>query len=680
MDGSQSNLSIEAVKGVGPAMAQNLASAGIRTVSDLIEYFPRKYEDYSNLTPIKALKPGPVSFSAKINQVNGRYIRRGMHITEAIASDESGSVRLIWFNQPYRTKQFKAEMRYFVSGKFTFARQRLAVMNPSVELASDFPINTARIVPVYPQTKGLKSTQIRKLIKNIAQQITAAPEFLPKWLVADNALIPRGQAVFEMHFPSSMSRLEQARKRLGFDELFELNLASLLNKQELHRLKSPVIAFEQSVAVQAASHLPFQLTPGQKKVTWDIYQDLAKPHPMNRLLEGDVGSGKTVVAAMAAVMAIHHGYQVAYLAPTELLARQHAETIQQILDPLGFGASISLLVGSQTAHQKSLLKEHLTAEHVKIVVGTHALLQDDVSIPKLGLVIIDEQHRFGVSQRQKLQRQLGYMPHMLSMTATPIPRTLALTLYGELEVSILKHKPANRLAVKTKLIQPSDQPAMWQQVEGQINKGRQVFVVCPHIQESDVVPAKAVETVYSELRQRFKNYRVGLLHGKLPAPEKNAAMEAFVQHKVDILVSTTVVEVGVDVPNATVMVIESADRFGLAQLHQLRGRVGRSNHQGFCYLLLPDNNPPSDRLRALEQSQDGFALAELDLQRRGPGAIYGTYQHGALDLRVTRLDDVELINQARQAAKAFMDKAENLLDYKQLYERVKAVQAVTNLN
>lgn len=672
---------LERVKGVGPALAAKLASVGIHVVGDLLDYFPRRYDDYSQVQAIKHIKPGTVTIRATIKDIKGRYVRRGMHITEAVASDDTGSVRLVWFNQPYRENQTKRGTEYFVAGQFELSRQRLAIMNPSIELAQDFPVNTARIVPVYREAKGLKSTQIRKLLREVAPLVQSLPETLPAWLVDSLHLPSYNDAVMNMHFPDSPAALERAKKRLGFEEVFMLSLAALLNKYDLLKDTALEIPFNEQLAKTFVGHLPFTLTDAQRKAVWQIYQDMRQTQPMNRLIEGDVGSGKTVVATMAALMAMEQNFQVALMAPTELLARQHAETIYQLLEPLGFAEQVGLLVGGLKPAQKKLAHERIGDGTIRMIIGTHALIQEKVDMHRLGLVVIDEQHRFGVEQRKKLQAKAGHMPHVLNMTATPIPRSLALTLYGELDITIIDAKPADRKPIITEICSPHSRQQLYQKIEAELAHGRQMFVVCPLITESDSLQARSAEKVYEDFKTRsFKHRRIGLLHGKMKAEDKSAVMGQFAAHELDILVSTTVIEVGVNVPNATIMLIENAERFGLAQIHQLRGRVGRSHHQGYCYLMLADAKQPSQRLRALESTNDGFRLAELDLEIRGPGAIYGTFQHGALDLRVAKLTDTKLIAAARVAAQKFIDHGENLLEYNQLATRVQQLRAVTNLN
>lgn len=675
------NSPLTALKGVGEAQAGKFAVLGIRTIGDLLHNYPRRYEDYSQMTPVSKLMPGTVTIEAEIKQAVGRYVRRGMHITEAVASDDSGSVRLVWFNQPYRVAALKASQKYYISGQYELRRQRFTILNPSVEMTSDFPVNTARILAVYKETKGLTSRQIRLALREAVELLESMPETLPSWIIKDQKLVSRAEALKAIHLPETIKQLDEARRRLGFEEVFELTLASLLNKQENQSEHSVKIRFQEELAREFVKHLPFKLTDAQRKTVWQIYQDLQKDQPMNRMVEGDVGSGKTAVAAMAALMVLAEGMQVALMAPTELLARQHAETIHSLLDPLGRSDKVLLLVGSQTAAQKAKARQAISEGKAEFIIGTQALIQESVDMQKLALIIVDEQHRFGVDQRKTLMTKAGHMPHVLSLTATPIPRTLALTLFGELDISILDEKPRGRLPVITQIVSSNSKSRIYKKVDHLIETGKQVFVVCPLITDSDMLEANSVEKIYKQLSEKdFKHRRVGILHGKLKADAKQAVMQKFVDHKLDILVSTTVIEVGVDVPNASVMLIESPERFGLAQLHQLRGRVGRDDSQGYCYLLMADSKPPSPRIRALERLNDGFKLAELDLELRGPGAIYGTLQHGALDLRIAKLTDSKLIASARQSAQNFIAKNEELVNYSELASRVNRLRTVTNLN
>ena len=674
------NSPITALKGVGEELAKKLAILRIHTIGDLIENFPRRYEDYSNIVPVGQLKPGMVTIEANITQIKGRYVRRGLHITEAIASDESGSVRLVWFNQPYRAGAIKPGQPYFIAGEYGLRRGRFSILNPACELASDFPVNTARIIPIYRETKGLKSHYIRRLIREALNNFNELPEHLPDWLVQEQDLIPHTSAVSEMHFPSSSEDLELAKKCLGFEEVFELSLAALLNKYELAHEHALLIPFREKLAKDFVGQLPFKLTDAQRKVVWTIYKDMEQSYPMNRLVEGDVGSGKTVIAAMAAIMAMEQGFQVAFMAPTEILARQHADTLYKLLENINYGDHVGLLIGGLSAKQKEQVRERIASGEIRLIVGTHALITEKVDMQKLGLIIIDEQHRFGVDQRKKLQAKAGHMPHVLHMTATPIPRSLALTLYGELDISILDEMPPGRHPIETKIVSPNSRKQLYEKMDQELETGRQMFVVCPLITDSDTSAGNSVEEVYEKLQKAFKNRKVGMLHGQMKSKEKDEQMQKFIAKEYDILVSTTVIEVGVDVPNASIMLIEGAERFGLAQIHQLRGRVGRGAHQSYCYLMLSDSKAPSPRMQALESTTDGFKLAELDLQMRGPGAIYGLSQHGALDLRVASLADTKLIYSARTAAQEFIDKKEKLGKYPELNKKVTTLRAITNLN
>ncbi len=656
-----------------------LKRVGVETVEDLLLNIPRRYEDYSQITPIAKLQPGAVTIEAALLEIKGRYVRRGMHITEASVRDESEAMRIVWFNQPYRATGMKIGQTYFFSGVFEYKSGRIQLTNPSSEQAKDFPLNTARIIPIYRETKGLTSRQIRQFVGNCLPALREMPESIPAWMLQRYDLAPRMKAVETMHFPGSAKELEAAKKRLGFDEVLELSLASLLNKQEVAAEHALTIPFDETIAKKFVVELPFRLTDDQRKAVWQIYTDMQSDHPMNRLVEGDVGSGKTVVAAMAALMAMHGGYQVALMAPTEILATQHAESITSLLQPLGLAGEICLLIGAMTPTHKAQAHKAIVDGKAKFIIGTHALIQDSVDMHKLGLIIIDEQHRFGVEQRKELMRKAGHASHVLLLTATPIPRSLALTLFGELDIAILAEKPVGRLPIETQLISPNSRSPMYARLREELAAGRQGYIVCPRIQKSEDKYISA-EEMLGMAQKEFPDYRVGLLHGKMKPEERSQIMTSFAAHELDILVATTVIEVGVDVPNASVMIIESADAFGLSQLHQLRGRVGRGVHQSYCFLVLSDSKPPTRRLRAIESTNDGFTLAELDLELRGPGALYGQLQHGELDLRVAKLSDVQLIASARKAAEEFLQRGENLLQYPELYERVSRLRAVTNLN
>lgn len=669
------------LRGVGPAVESNLKSVGIRTIPDLLNYYPKRYEDYSNLSLISQIKPGHVSIKGKVTSVHGRYVRRGMHITEAVLTDRTGSVRMVWFNQPYRANSIKPENEYFVSGLFQLSRQKMSIMNPSMELVSDFPLNTARIIPVYPQSKTVKSTQLRKFIKAAFDSDVEVFDYLPDNLRKEYNLLSLKQAIFQLHFPKSQKELDKAKYTLGFIELFELILANQMTKNEIGKIASIPINFDEKVTKKFVKNLKFSLTIDQRVVTWQILKDIDSEVAMNRLLEGDVGSGKTVVAAMASAMVMERGLQVLVLAPTEILARQHATTFSELLRPLNLDKQVTLLVGSMNKSQKHNAYQSIKSVQSKLVVGTHAILQESLDVHSLGLIVVDEQHRFGVEQRKVLLKKAGHMPHMLSMTATPIPRSLALTVYGDLEISILKTKPHNRKPISTKMVLQNDRSKVYESLKTNIENKEQIFVVCPIIDDSGVIKARSVNEVYNDLANNiFTNNKVVMLHGRLSSDDKQKIMQDFVDGKIDVLVSTTVIEVGVDVPNATIMCIESPERFGLAQIHQLRGRIGRGDKPGTCYLMLSNNENPSRRLRAVLSSNDGFKLAELDLDLRGPGAIYGKSQHGELDLRMANLTDTILIKNARKAALELLDDDPNLLQYSGLRKRIEKLQKITHLN
>lgn len=663
---------IQYLKGVGESTAKLLSKLGLNTPFDLVNNIPRRYDDYSKVIKVREIRPGPVTLKIKFSSVSKRYSKKGLHITEALASDETGSVRVMWFNQPYRATSLKIGEEYFVSGEFAQNYRFIVISNPACELVSGFPLNTARLVPQYKLTKGLSGSQLRKFTKTAFSHVEVT-ETLPQWLIKEKKLVDRKTALFSMHFPETEESIELARRRIAFEEVFEMSLASELNRADFAKQKSLHIPFSKEKVVDFVESLPFKLTNDQRKSAWEILQDMTAGIPMNRLLEGDVGSGKTAVALIAMVNSSVSGFQSVLMAPTQLLAHQHFNTLKDLL-PADLKKKIVLL----TATTK---KEINNLDDSYIVVGTHALIQKDVKFKNLGLVVIDEQHRFGVEQRKKLQAKANVMPHVLNMTATPIPRSIALTLYGEMDVSILAEKPANRQPVVTKVLQPEQRPQLYESIIPLLTEGRQVFIVCPQILE-DEKPARSlsVENISKQAKSWLKGYAVGSLHGKMKPDEKEKIMQDFVDNKIHVLVSTTVIEVGVDIPNASVMVVEGADRFGLAQLHQLRGRIGRGVHSGACYLVMTENGNIQKRLQVIEHENDGFKLADYDLELRGPGAIYGTMQHGALDLRVAKITDTELIKEARESACEFMKKGENLVQYSQLKERVDALRTITNLN
>lgn len=668
------------IKGVGPKTAEQFREAGLNTVGDLLMFLPRKHEDFTGVTSIADLKPGKVTIKARCESISTRPVRRGLRLTTAVLADETGKLNAVWFNQPYRTQQLGGSSdEFYFSGEFEYNYGKYQLTNPSAEAAKELPVQADRLLPVYRSVHGLKSQIVRKTLEELRPLMGVLPETLPPTVITQEELMGRAEAISTMHFPKSADEVVAARNRLAFEELFELLLASQLNKQENSKLTGWKIPFDQSVVKDFVTNLPFALTGAQRRAAWDILQDLERGVPMNRLLQGDVGSGKTVVAGLAARQAAHEGFQTAFMAPTEILAIQHAETLTKLLEP--FGVNVGLLIGSVKGRARQTLYEQITAGGVDVVVGTHAIFQDKVEFQRLGFVVIDEQHRFGVEQRQKLLTKSQHLPHLLAMTATPIPRSLALTVYGELDISVLNERPADRKPIITKIVSPVSAKSLYPTIDQEISAGRQVYVVCSLINDNPDNEIKSVEAEHKRLRNSvFGHRKIGLLHGKMKPAEKDQVMSDFKAKKYDILVSTTVVEVGVDVPNATVMMIENAEQFGLSQLHQLRGRVGRGEHQSYCYLMMGTTSKPSQRLREIEKSTDGFYLAEVDMQLRGPGEIYGRAQHGALNLQIATLADTALISRAQKAAKAFAAGGDELEKYRDLDERVRYYQRLTTLN
>ena len=672
--------SLEQIKGVGPKIAEQLRAARLETVGDLLMFLPRKHDDFTQVAKIAELKPGKVTIRARCESISTRPVRRGLKLTTAVLADDSGKLNAVWFNQPYRTQQLTGSSEeFYFSGEFEYNYGRYQLTAPSAELAKDLPIQAERLMPVYHAINGLKSQVVRKVLEELRPLMSVLPETLPESVITSEKLMDRAAAISTMHFPKELDEVAKARERLAFEELFALLLASQLNKREQQKLAGFHIPFEVSVVKSFVDQLPFELTGAQRRAAWDILQDFERKTPMNRLLQGDVGSGKTVVAGLAARQAASHGFQTALMAPTEILATQHAETLARLLEP--FGVRVGLLIGSVKGKARTILYEQIANGKVDVVVGTHALIQKKVIFHHLGFVVIDEQHRFGVEQRQKLLDKSGTLPHLLAMTATPIPRSLALTVYGELDVSVLNERPKGRLPIKTKIVSPVSVPKVYEQIDKELTAGRQAYVICSLIADNPDNDIKSVEAEYKRLKNSvFGHRRIGLLHGKMKPEEKDAVMQDFKDHNYDILVSTTVVEVGVDVPNATCIVIENADRFGLAQIHQLRGRVGRSSHQSYCYLMMSSTNKPSERLRELEKSDDGFYLAEVDMQLRGPGEIYGKRQSGPLNLQIASLADTQLISRAQKAAVRFLESNDNLAHYPALYEQILEYQRLTTLN
>ena len=660
---------IEEVKGIGPKTAEILHKAGIFTLRDLVYHLPRDYEDFQQAQDIASLKPGKVTVRAKVESITTRRMRRNLALTEATLRDKTGAIKVIWFNQPYRAKQFDQDKEYYFSGTMALSYGHYQISNPSATLASDYDkALTAKIQPVYPARGSVKSQDFKKFMKTIENNIALIPDMIPNFE-------GRAEALFDVHFPETLEQARSGREYLATEELFSLLLAARLNREENQKLHTEPIKGDMEAFKAFISTLPFKLTNAQRRATWEIIQDMAEDIPMNRLLQGDVGSGKTMVAALSAFMAANAGFQTALMAPTEVLATQHAESLAKLF---GDKLSVALLTGS-TKH-KDELKKHIKNGDVDLVIGTHALITDDTEFSKLGLAIIDEQHRFGVMQRQKLLSKAHTMPHLLSMTATPIPRSLQLTIFGDLSVSILDELPAGRQPITTKIVSPNSTKQMWDAIEKELEAKHQVYYICKKIDDKGASELSSVKKEVQKIAHQFENYNVAYLHGKMKPAEKDEIMTLFANGEIDILVSTTVVEVGVNVPNATVMVIADADQYGLSQLHQLRGRVGRGSDASYCYLINSNSDAPTRRLREIERSQDGFYLAEVDLKLRGPGELYGSLQHGALDLRIATITDTKLVHKADMLVKDFRKKNYDMVEYKELSDSVRKYQRLTTLN
>jgi ATP-dependent DNA helicase RecG len=663
------NASLTVLQGVGPKNAKTLENLGLYTLGDILYNFPRRYDDYSQLKPIKSLWYGEqVTVIGAIQNVTGRPIRGGKsHITEVILNDGTGALRLSWFNQPWLTNRFRKGMAISVSGKIDQYLGRLVMNSPDWEMVEEESLHTNRIVPIY----GLTAKVSQKWLRTLMQQVISywAPKLidhLPESVREASELPELGTALLHVHFPDSQEELERARKRLAFDEIFFLQMGVLRQKRDWQSVTARIFDVPEEWMQSRIDALPFQLTNAQQKAVSDILVDVGSGRPMNRLVQGDVGSGKTVVAALAMDMITHGNAQAAMMAPTSILAEQHYRSISNILTS-GENATlqpeqIRLLVGDTPEKEKEEIRNSLADGSIKVLVGTHALIEDPVQFRSLQLAIIDEQHRFGVDQRSAL-REKGENLHLLVMTATPIPRSLALTLHGDLDISIMDEMPVGRQPIETHVLRPRERERAYTMIRSQVLDGRQAFIIYPLVEESEKIEARAAVDEHASLQAEvFHRLNLGLLHGRMKPAEKDEVMEKFRNKEYDILVATTVVEVGVDVPNATVMLIEGADRFGLAQLHQLRGRVGRGLEQSYC-LLIPTNDDDSEneRLLAMAESNDGFVLAEKDLQQRGPGEFLGTRQSGyGSTLRMASLTDVELIEEARERAQALFAEDANL--------------------
>ncbi|MCA0362322.1 MAG: ATP-dependent DNA helicase RecG [Armatimonadetes bacterium] len=694
MSGAGANYSLDTevqfLKGVGPKTAMLLGKLGIKTVRDILWFFPRRYDDRSKLPQLLMLRAGEAqTVRGRLVDVSTRGTRGGKVLIRAILDDGTSQVGLVWFNQPWVARELQkvqgGEIVAFGMVKEGQGRS-LEMTSPEWEVLDedDEVGDFARITPVYPLTEGVPQWAVRKAAASAIEYFSRLLEDpLTEEILRANRLKPLSWCIKQMHQPDSPDTLDLARGRLVFEEFLYLQLVLQMRRNEVKQevgISFPISQLEHLLPgaspslfaaadgdhkgdlwTQVHAMLPFELTGAQKRVIGEIWQDMERPYPMNRLVQGDVGSGKTAVAASAILAAVKCGYQAAMMAPTEILAEQHYLNLVKLFDPLGI--TVNLMVGKQTAKQKRTAMEKAAGGEAQVNVGTHALISEGVKFHKLGLAVIDEQHRFGVVQRMAL-RQKGFgHPDVLVMTATPIPRTLTMSLYGDLDLSVIDELPPGRKPIKTHWKKPWDRDKVYATVRTLIQEGRQAYFVCPMISESDKMQTQAAEDLHYRLtHETYPDLRVGLLHGQMKPAEKEEVMEQFRRHDLDILVSTVVIEVGVDVPNATVMVIEDANRFGLAQLHQLRGRVGRGSHQSFCILVADATNPDSEkRLRILEETTNGFKIAEEDLKIRGPGDVVGTRQSGEIEFQLANLvDDGPVLETARQAAIGILDRDKNL--------------------
>ena len=648
------------VRGIGQKQAQLLEKININTVEDMIYYFPRRYDDYSELKLIKDLSYGEeVTIIAWVKSIHTfSSPNKNRKIIQVLVSDKTGTIQLMWFNQDYHLRALRKNMFLSISGKIEQYMGRLVMYHPDYEQIDQQQLNTKRIVPVYSLTARLSQRWLRRMMFSVLTYwAPKIPEFMTEYILEDANLMDLSTALKEIHFPENQTNLKKAHYRLAFDEIFLLQLGVLRQKYEWTNQEGRKFQVDDNRLDEHVNHLPYQLTHSQIKVLADIRQDLESGRPMNRLLQGDVGSGKTVIAALGISMVVISGAQAAYMAPTSILAEQHYTNLKRLLANPEDGQAalkedqVRLLIGDTPAKEREEILHALAEGSIKLLIGTHALIEDPVVFNDLQFVVVDEQHRFGVSQRAALRKK-GDTPHLLVMTATPIPRSLALTIYGDLDLSVIDEMPPGRQPVSTHIVYPIERERIYNLIRAQIEKGNQAFIIYPLVEQGEneeiLAAVQEQERLQSEV---FPNLRVGLLHGRLRPDEKESIMRQFRERQFDILVSTTVIEVGVDIPNATVMVVEGANRFGLAQLHQLRGRVGRGTEQSFC-ILIPQTSDAAEneRLLAMESTNDGFVLAEHDLRQRGPGEFLGTRQSGYANLRLANLTDVHLIEKARKYA------------------------------
>jgi ATP-dependent DNA helicase RecG len=677
--------SVTVLSNVGPRNAQTLGRLGLYTLRDMLYYFPRRYDDYSQLKPINHLRYGDeVTVIGTVQNVSTRSIRgRKIQLVEAVIDDNTGALRATWFNQPWIGKRLRRGAQISLSGKIEQYLGRLVINNPEWETLDQQQLSTNRVVPIYPLTAKITQRWMRKLMNQvISYWASRVPDPLPENLRREAMLVDLPSALSQIHFPDNWDKLEAARHRLAFDEIFYLQLGVQRQKRAWQERTASVFESPDDWFNLHINRLPFPLTGAQNRSLADVRNDLASARPMNRLLQGDVGSGKTVIAALAIAIVARQGAQAAFMAPTSILAEQHYRSSLELLAggnrringittpgslqsalPALKPEQIRLMIGATPDAEKGEIRQGLADGSIKLVIGTHALIEDPVTFADLELIIVDEQHRFGVEQRAKL-RSKGTNPHLLVMTATPIPRSLALTVYGDLDISVMDEMPPGRQEVSTYILTPLERERAYSLIKSQLDGGHQAFIIYPLVEESETSDSKAAVEEHTRLQEDvFYKYKLGLLHGRLKPEEKDTVMSRFHTGEYDVLVSTSVVEVGVDVPNATVMLIEGANRFGLAQLHQFRGRVGRGGDKAYC-LLVPETADAleNERLQAMVETNDGFVLAERDLEQRGPGEFLGTRQAGYSELKLASLTDVQLIEKARRQAQALFQRDPELIN------------------
>jgi ATP-dependent DNA helicase RecG len=688
---------VEKIKGIGPTLKKKLEKLKIFTLEDLLYHFPHRYEDLSKVVPISELKAGEkVLVEGKIVEIkNLQTLKKKMFLITALIKDESGMIEVVWYNQPYLSKLLKKGKEYFFAGKVMRKAGKVFLSNPTFEEkdSKKETLHTKRIVPVYPETKGISSKWFRKIFYFLLKkQKIRVCEILPFLLLKKEGLMERNRALLEIHFPTSLEKAKLARERFSFEKIFLLQLKILSERKKLQKEKAFKIEIDKNLLVDFVKSLPFELTSAQKRVILEILRDLKKETPMNRLLQGDTGSGKTVCAMAAILQTAKQNLQSVLMAPTEILAKQHFQTFWQFLK--NFETRVGLLTSKEAQVfglfypvkiPKERLLKKIESGEIKILIGTHALLNEKISFKNLALVVLDEQHRFGVEQRAKLvkqSKQKGFIPHFLSMTATPIPRTLALAFYGDLDFSILDEMPKGKGEVETKIVLPRERKKVYEFVRKEIKKGKQAFVICPRIEEKEgKEEIKAVKKEFEKIsKEIFPEFKCAMLHGKMKAKEKERIMREMLEGKIDILVSTSVVEVGIDIPKATIILIEGAESFGLAQLHQLRGRVGRREEKGFCFLFFEKFSEKAyKRLKALLESNNGLELAEKDLKIRGPGEFLGQRQWGIPDVAMEALRNEELLKRAKERAKEILERDPELKNYPLLKQKIEKMKEMVHL-